>query len=83
MSDVVPSFVGDSQNSNVFPSTVEDSESIQSDIMDQSLNPDELAVAMSRNTVHPAGEEVKRVGARLHNLHAIPVIVRTERLRIG
>ena len=37
--------------------------------MDQSLNRNELAMAMLRTTVQPTGEESKRVGARLHELH--------------
>ena len=37
--------------------------------MDLSLNRNELAMAMLRNTVEPTGEEKRRVGARLHELH--------------
>ena len=59
----------DSQLSKVVPSIVEDSESIQPDIVDQSLNPDELAMAISRHTVQPTGEVVKRADATLHKLH--------------
>ena len=46
-----------------------DSESIQTDLMDLSLNRNELAMVMLRTTVQPTGEESKRVGARLHELH--------------
>ena len=47
----------------------ENSESIQTDLMDLSLNRNELAMAMLRNTVQPTGEQNQRVDARLHELH--------------
>ena len=53
----------------LFPASWEDSESIQTDLMDLSLNRNELAMAMLRNTVEPTGEEKRRVDARLHELH--------------
>ena len=55
--------------SKVVSRIVGDSESIQTDLMDLSLNRNELAMVMLRTTVQPTGEESKRVGARLHELH--------------
>ena len=48
----------------LFRASWEDSESIQTDLMDL-----KLAMAMLRNTVEPTGEEKRRVDARLHELH--------------
>ena len=53
----------------LFRASWEDSESIQTDLMDLSLNRNELAMAMLRNTVQPTGEQKRRVVARLHELH--------------
>ena len=57
------------KNQKLVRASWENSESIQTDILDQSLNRNELAMAMLRNTVQPTGEQNQRVDARLHELH--------------
>ena len=68
----------------LFRASWEDSESIQTDLMDLSLNRNELAMAMLRNTVEPTGEEKRRVDTRLHeSCIEIQVFVQKESLRLG
>ena len=61
----------------------EDSESIQTDLMDLSLNRNELAMAILRSTVEPTVRRSDVWTRDCTSCIAIQVFVRTERLRIG